>query len=429
MRVGFVGLGKLGYPCALALSVRGHDVMGYDHDSSAMNNLAKPYHETAEDGYSPIDKLQKTRGIRFGSLQEVVDHAEILFIAVQTPHDSRYEGITRIPAERVDFDYRYLVSAVKDISKVVGAEKVVAIMSTVLPGTTRREVLPHASPLLKICYNPSFIAMGTTIRDYLNPEYVLLGVYDQTAASILQNFYSKLLSARIFCTTLENAELIKVAYNTFIGMKIVYANTVMEICHKMRGTDVDEVMAGIKLSTKRLISTAYLDGGMGDGGGCHPRDNIAMSWLARSLDLRFDWFDSVMKARERQGEWLVDLMEEYELPKGIIGYAFKANTNLCSGSAALLVEAILVERGHHVFKYDPLVEGRSRDLAAIEPHVFLLGVNHSQFQSLRLPQGSILLDPWRCLKTAGEGVKVIPIGRSRKAEKQATRAVHPKVGG
>jgi UDPglucose 6-dehydrogenase len=125
----------------------------------------------------------------------------------------------------------------------------------------------------------------------------------------------------------------------------------------MPGTDVDQVMQGVKLSARRLISTAYLDGGMGDGGGYHPHDNIAMSWLARRLNLSFDWFESVMTAREAQAAWLAELTEEYALPKGLVGYAFKANTNLYVGSSALLVENILREGGHDVFKYDPLVEG------------------------------------------------------------------------
>ena len=150
--------------------------------------------------------------------------------------------------------------------------------------------------------------MGTTIRDYLNPEFVLLGVRDPDAANTLEAYYATLVKAKVYRTSIDNAELIKVAYNTFIGMKIVYSNVMMEICQKIPATDVDQVMQGIKLSTRRLISTAYLDGGMGDGGGCHPRDNIAMSWLARKLDLSYDWFESVMRAREAQATWLARLI-------------------------------------------------------------------------------------------------------------------------
>ena len=98
----------------------------------------------------------------------------------------------------------------------------------------------------------------------------------------------------------ENAEAIKVAYNTYISMKIAYANTWMEICHKIPGTDVDQVTGALELATTRIMSPKYLTGGMGDGGGCHPRDNIALSWLARELDLSYDFFEHLMIARERQ---------------------------------------------------------------------------------------------------------------------------------
>lgn len=411
MKIGFVGLGKLGFPCALAASLKGHDVMGYDIDPSVMNHAPRAYLETAEDGRTPLDTLLPRSRLNFGSRAAVIGHGEIVFVAVQTPHDPRYEGITRLPDERIDFDYRYLFTAIRQIAETARGPKIVSIISTVLPGTIRQIISSLVGPHLRICYNPLFIAMGTAVRDYLNPEFVLLGADDDAAAARVQSFYADLVPAPVYRTTIENAEFIKVAYNTFIGMKLVFANTMMELCHKTPGADVDAVMKGIKLATRRLISPAYLDGGMGDGGGCHPRDNIAMSWLARSLGLSHDWFDSVMTARQAHAEWLVDLMEAYPLPKAILGYAFKADSNLAVGSAALLVEALLKERGHEPFKYDPLVEGRTRDLLALAPHVFLLGAKHRQFSELRLPPGSTLLDPWRSIRYAGEGVDVVPIGR------------------
>ena len=92
-------------------------------------------------------------------------------------------------------------------------------------------------------------------------------------------------------------------------MKIVFANVLMEICHKT-GANVDEVTDALKLANDRLISGKYFTGGMGDGGACHPRDNIALSWLSRKLNLSFDWFENIMLARQKQTEWLANLMEE-----------------------------------------------------------------------------------------------------------------------
>ncbi|MGE3781198.1 MAG: nucleotide sugar dehydrogenase [Alphaproteobacteria bacterium] len=412
MKIGFIGLGKLGFPCALAMAAKGHDVLGYDLNAENMNNHPRGYTETCEDGVTHINNMLHTSKLRFGGLQTVVDHGDLLFVAVQTPHDPHFEGITRLPAERTDFDYRYLIEAIKNISAAARTPKKVIIVSTVLPGAIRNHILPHASGLLSICYNPYFIAMGTTIKDFLHPEFILLGVHDAETARTAEEFYATICNAPIYRTSIENAELIKVAYNTYIGMKIAFANVLMEICHKMPGCDVDAVVGGLKLAHRRIISTAYMDGGMGDGGGCHPRDNIALSWLARKLDLSYDWFESVMTARERQTEWLADLMCTYSLPKGIIGYAFKAKTNICVGSPALLLANILKARGYDVFRYDPVVEQREKDLSQLPPHVFLIGTNHPQFTKLTLPKGSVVIDPWRFV-SVNDGVHLVAVGRVR----------------
>jgi UDPglucose 6-dehydrogenase len=410
MKLGFIGLGKLGLPCAVACTMKGHDVVGYDVDRQLMTKTPRGYLETGPDGVSPFNPCLETSSIRFGSLDEVARHSEIIFVAVQTPHAPRYEGTTRLPEERVDFDYRYLREAIRNLAGVITRDTIVVIISTVLPGTIRREILPLVNRHMRVCYNPFFIAMGSTMRDFLNPEFVLFGVHDEEAVRKAKAFYQTITDAPFFETTIENAELIKVAYNTFIGMKIVFANTLMEICHKTPGTDVDAVTDALKIAHRRLISGSYLGGGMGDGGGCHPRDNIAMSWLARKLTLSCDWFENLMIARERQTEWLADLMCSYDLPKAIVGYAFKPDSNITTGSPALLLKNILEERGHSVYLYDPVAEGRKVCLEHLQPMVFLIGARHRVLADLRFPEGSVVLDPWRCIDVRQTSVKHVPIG-------------------
>lgn len=414
MRVGFVGLGKLGLPCAVAMDMYGHDVFGYDVNAELMSKSPRTYRETGPDGVEPFDGYLAASKIRFGTLEQVAEHSEIIFIAVQTPHDPRYEGTTRIPPERKDFDYRYLRDALAKLSAVVTRETLVVVISTVLPGTVRRELYPLLNPNIKLCYNPYFIAMGTTMQDFLNPEFVLLGSDHEEALVRVKSFYASIHSAPVYCTTIENAELIKVAYNTFIGMKIAFANTMMEICHQLPNTDVDAISRGLALGTKRLLSDRYLFGGMGDGGGCHPRDNIALSWLARSLGLSYDWFENVMVARERQTEWLAELMiqygEEYNLPLAILGYSFKAESNITVGSPALLLRNILHERGKSVMLFDPLVD-ETLQMSWNAPMLFLVGTKHRAFQSYVFPPGSIVLDPWRYISSEQPGVRVVPLGR------------------
>lgn len=422
MRVGIVGMGKLGMPVAVALDLKGHDVMGYDIDATRMQKESFPHREIGPNSEPSIEPLLRESGLRFGGLDEVVEHAEIVFVAVQTPHEPEYEGVTRLPDERVDFDYRWLRAAVADVSGAIargGVDRVVIVISTVLPGTISREIVPVINNHVKLCYNPFFIAMGTTSRDFLNPEFVLFGRRDAIASNTARELYATLHDRPLYETSIENAELIKVAYNTFITMKVCFANVLMEICHKIEGCNVDEVSGAIALATQRLLSPAYLSGGMGDGGGCHPRDNIALSWLARELDLSCDWFEGVMLAREAQTDWLAELVaDEHERRGfehnrvGIYGRAFKAGTNLTVGSPATLLANLLRERGFEVEQWDPHVDVGPCPFD--EPRVYFVATKHEEFGSLdwKFPAGAVVVDPWRFVPER-EGVEVIPVGVGR----------------
>jgi UDPglucose 6-dehydrogenase len=428
MKVGFVALGKLGLPCAVATAMKGHDVMGYDIDQGCMTHFPKPYQEAGPDGTGHFNDYLKDSPVRFADLQTVVDHSEILFCSVQTPHHVRYEGITRIPEERVDFDYHYLKKSIMEIAHCCemkalrqrdeGGEPtqtVIVIISTVLPGTMRREILPLCNHHMDVAYNPFFIAMGTTMRDFLHPEFILLGMDSETAAAKVARFYSTITEAKVFICTVENAELIKVCYNTFIGAKIAFANVVQEICHKSPNCDAHIVMDALKGGYERLTSPAYMSPGMGDGGGCHPRDNIALSWLARRLDLSADWFEKVMLQREAHCDFLADVMEEWidktGMAGGIMGTAFKAHFNMTIGSPAILLHSIMEERGRHCVLYDPWVKENS-DIGVLKaPRVWLMGTNHKDFYEKPLPvhPGSLILDPWKMVPL-NDNYQVVTIG-------------------
>jgi UDPglucose 6-dehydrogenase len=340
--VGFIGLGKLGLPVALAVEAAGHEVWGFDNGHGVMDMISKrgplPYREEG------ADELLSKNQINLDLPEVIAKRCDLIFVAVQTPHQPEYEGITRLPETRADFDYDHLETAVLS---VWGSEAPVVVISTVLPGTMERL---HFD--LDVLYNPFFIAMGSTIPDFRSPEFVLIGT-DQVHPGLLQEFYSTIHDRPTFVTTVKTAELTKVAYNTFIGLKIAFANTMMEICEKT-GADVDDLVDALSLATERVISPAYLRGGMGDGGGCHPRDNIALSWLAREIGLSYDLFDALMVCRERQTEWLADLIGDG--PVEVQGKAYKPSTNLTVGSPAVLLGSILSERGIPFTHTDPYLE-------------------------------------------------------------------------
>lgn len=351
MKVGFIGAGKLGLPVALATEAAGHEVAVYD-PSPVVRQIREtgvlPYVE--QDAQALLDKSN----LRFEEPSWIADWADLVFIAVQTPHQEQFEGTTRLPDERADFDYTFLRDAADSVLKHDPRGEVV-IMSTVLPGTLEE------LGFNEVLYNPFFIAMGTTIPDFRNPEFVLVGT-DGAHPGILRDFYATIHDRPVFVTTIKTAELTKVAYNTFIGLKIAFANTMMELCEKT-GADVDDLVDALSLADKRLLSPAYLRGGMGDGGGCHPRDNIALSWLARNVDLSYDLFGALMECREKQTEWLAsevtierDDLTRDQLPVEILGKAYKPNTALTVGSPSTLLANILTERGITFTHTDPYEE-------------------------------------------------------------------------
>tara|TARA_R110002167_G_scaffold131670_5_gene315527 strand:- start:514 stop:1824 length:1311 start_codon:yes stop_codon:yes gene_type:complete len=418
--VGFMGLGKLGLPCAIACASKGHYIMGYDPNPAVSEYIKKrelPYKEIhskdmLEDNYSKFISVGNTDN----HLHKMVQGCDLIFVPIQTPHEAKYEGITRIPDDRVDFNYTYLKNGIKQLADKIeqicsGTSRTITviIISTVLPGTVDREIRPLLNKHISLCYNPFFIAMGTTIKDFLSPEFVLFGYDDAGAADVAEGFYSTLHSRPVYRTTIKNAELIKVSYNTFIGMKITFVNTLMEICHKT-GCNVDQVTDAIKMANERLISDKYLTAGMGDGGGCHPRDNIAMSWLGSNIDISHNFFDDLMMAREHQTDWLADLIVEQDQDYReiyILGKAFKPETNIVTGSPSVLLDNLLKERGKTVVTYDPHIDNTEPEFKS---GVYFIGTKHPEFENFDFPDGSIVLDPWRYVKSDNETVKIIHIG-------------------
>ena len=413
MNVGFVGMGKLGLPSALAIESKGHTVIGYDVNPKISDYVRDGEIPYLEEGAKKL--LQKTR-IQILSLDEVLRRSEIIFVPIQTPHDPLYEGVTKLPDTTADFNYDYLKDACREISKEldrIGESRVVIIVSTVLPGTINREIKPLLSSRVKLCYNPFFIAMGTTINDFLHPEIVLFGVDDPEALAKVKEFYETITDVPFHEMSIVNAELVKVNYNTFITMKINFANNLMEICHKMRGqgADVDIVIDALSDCTKRIISPSYMRGGMPDGGGCHPRDNIALADFAKRHDLSNDIYTESMIVREHHTRWFADMIKSYDAPKVILGKSYKPETNLTLGSPSVRLYNELVGCGVPVVMWDPHVDGAEvPESLRDKPAMFFIGTKHKFFQDFEYPSGSVIIDPFGYIRPR-EGVTLHRLGR------------------
>ncbi len=409
MNIGFIGLGKLGFPTALAFEARGHTVFGHDPSPEVAAWFSTRRYPHAE---VDVEALFARSSLALRSLDDVVRDAELLFVTIQTPHAPAFEGVTRLPAERRDFDYGPLVEGIAQVAAALerlGVTRDVVVVSTVLPGTMRREVLPRLGGRGRLCYNPFFIAMGTTVPDVLAPEFVLFGVDDAGAAARAEAFYKTLHDAPFRRVSLEDAELAKVLYNTFISTKIGFANTAAELAHKT-GADVDRVMDVLTLGTRRILAPTYLRAGMGDGGGCHPRDNIALSWLAREVDLSFDWFEAAMLQRERHTAWIARMAVDKAAgrPVVVLGRAFKAETAITTGSPAVLLVALLRELGCAPIAWDPLIDAPDEAPSRV-PACFIVGTRHAALREFPFPAGSVVIDPWRFV-AARDGVELVSLG-------------------
>lgn len=405
MNIGMVGMGKLGLPVALAIESKGHEVTGYDINPAVASYLESHTIPYQEEGLQPL--LDSTQIKMAKSIGEVVAGSDIVFLPVQTPHDPKYEGTTRLPEDRKDFDYSFLKQAVGDVALAAAELKkptTLAVISTCLPGTFEREIRPLLNEYVDYVYSPQFIAMGTVLEDYLHPEFNLIGVENERAADKLEAFFATINDAPAVRTDVTTAEGIKVSYNTWITAKTVIANLWGELAHKT-GMNFDDIYKAWSLSNKRLISMRYMQAGMGDGGGCHPRDNIALSHIAEQVGLSHNIFEDLMKAREDTEAWHADIAietaKERSLPLVILGRSFKPETNIETGSPALLMANIVQERG---------VQALHVEDVNTDPSVFFIGTKHSRYSEKTFPQGSVVIDPFGIIPDQPD-VEIIRLGR------------------
>ena len=404
--VGFIGIGKLGLACAEVMSTH-YNVTGYDI-----------YPRTS-------DKITIS-----DTLEGAVRGKDVIFVAVQTPHDQKYDGsqpITHLPNK--DFDYTIVNQVLADINQYVTQDQLVVLISTVLPGTTRRELRQHITNA-RFIYNPYLIAMGSVAWDMVNPEMVIIGTEDGSLtgdAQLLKDFYAPLMenNPRYAVGTWDEAEAIKIFYNTFISTKVGLVNMIQDVAMKNGNMNVDVVTDALINSTIRIISGKYMTAGMGDAGPCHPRDNIALRWLAENLDLGYDIFDTVMHAREQQARniavYLKQLQDETGLTIIIHGMAYKPDVDYLDGSYSLLIGSYLNELGAEHDYCDPLCGRLVQDgykaivLLAHNRQITYGYTGELPEQQLyyKLGGGSVVVDPWRKFTTDNKTIKVIHYGNTR----------------
>jgi UDPglucose 6-dehydrogenase len=410
MNIGFIGLGKLGLDCAEVFAEQ-YSVYGYD---------IYPRHSNSVKVCTKVE--------------EVIDHSDWLFIAVPTPHAEGYDGsVPSSHMEPKDFGHDAVKQAIEYVNTYAKESKRIVLISTVLPGTTRRHFATLLDKRHQFLYNPYLIAMGSVKWDMANPEMVMIGTEtgDPSEMRDLIDLYRPLMknNPRYVTGTWDECEAIKIFYNTFISAKVGLVNMIQDFALKIGNINVDVVTDALAQSNMRIMGPKYMTAGMGDAGACHPRDNIALRWLAEEYDIGYDMFDTIMAAREVQAKnmahFLVDQARDKNLPIVIHGKAYKPDVPYCIGSYSTLIGYYVNEAGFTVKYLDPLADDQTDVVTEIKGPCVLLMAHNRQITygytgDVRddtfyapIEAGSTIVDPWRKMSDMA-GYEIIHYGNTRK---------------
>jgi UDPglucose 6-dehydrogenase len=432
--ISVIGLGKLGAPMAACFATKGFSVVGVDVDArkvEAINRGEPPVFEPhlAEMLASSDGRLSATLDIEAAVLA-----TSVTFIVVATP--SEPSG---------GFSLRYVLHACERIGQALRRKDgfhVVVLTSTVMPGSTGgavRRALEGATGRCAgehfgLCYNPEFIALGSVIRDFLNPDLLLIGESDTRSGEILEDIYGRVCENRPPAARMNfiNAEITKLALNTYVTTKISFANMLARICECLPGASVDVVTPALGLDSR--IGPKYLKGAISYGGPCFPRDNRALVLLAQQLGTQADIAQATDSFNRLQIRWLADLVEGC-LPNGgtvgVLGLTYKPHTDVIEEAAGFLLAQELAKRHVSVVVFDPaggrdstpVLEKRLEFAAtALEciakTDVVVVATPWPEFSAIAGKQWArpssprTVIDCWRQLKSIEklEGVKYLCLG-------------------
>jgi len=425
-RYSIVGLGKLGASMAAAIAGRGFEVIGTDVNAAVI--------EAINAGRSPVNETGLAEAIARNRrrLRATVDHGEaigesdITFVIVPTPTDTT--GM---------FSLQYVRYAFREIGRALarkGSYHLVVLTCTVMPGSTRYALLPEleassgkkCGPDFGLCYSPEFIALGSVMRDFLNPDFTLVGEFDERSGGILESCYAEILETLAPCRrmSLENAELTKLAVNTFVTTKIAYANMLAELCESYPGGDIDVVTNALGADSR--IGPRYLAGGLGFGGPCFPRDNVALNAFGQRMGAGTEIAATTDAANRSPIRRLIARVHEVARPGAtvsVLGLAYKPHPHIVERSQALETALALAESGMRVLCYDPLaretarteLRGKALVLDSVracldKAEVVIIATPDPEFAGLGaadFPQHDppiLVIDCWRLLRRQLEGV-------------------------
>ncbi len=357
-RLSVFGLGKLGCTMLACFASKGWQIIGMDINKLSVDTVNKGESPIYEPGVEELISKYKNNISATTDTEYAVMNSDVSFVIVPTP--STKDGT---------FSTDFVEAVAAEIGSILRSKDsyhTVVITSTVLPGDMKliQDLLERTSGKkcsegFGLCYNPDFIALGSVVRDFLNPEIILIGESDKKAGNTLENIHRNLINnnPNIYRMNFYNAELTKIALNSYCTLKITFANTLAEICENMPGGNVDQVTDA--LGDDPRIGRKYLKGGLSYGGPCFPRDNRAFAKSAEKfgcttpLAVRTDQINDYHR-NERIPNKLLNLMKKHKTKKlSILGLTYKIDTQLVEESAAISIINALIKEDVQLSIYDP----------------------------------------------------------------------------
>ena len=357
MHISVVGLGKLGAPLAAVLADRGHHVIGVDNSPDTVKAINEGRAPVQEPGLDTLVAASRSRLTATTDGAAAAASTEATIIIVPTP--SLPSGL---------FSTEYVLDAIDTIGRglrLTTAYHLVVVTSTVAPGTIDADIAPalerasgrRLGTSLGLCYNPEFIALGSVIRDMQNPDFVLIGESDRRAGDMLEQIQRSVVGdgTPVRRMNLVNAEVAKIAVNTYVTTKISYANMLSELCEQLPGGDVSVVTDAIGLD--RRIGARFFKAALGYGGPCFPRDNAAFLAVARARGVNGDIAAATDAVNRRQVSRLAATVESHlagtDQRVAVLGLSYKPDTNVVEESQGVMLANRLASDGKFVTVFDP----------------------------------------------------------------------------
>lgn len=418
MRIAVFGLGYVGCVTGACLAQMGHTVHGVDISAEKVRMLDSGHSPLLEKGLEKLVAQMVAKGRLRATLDptEALKGADVSLVTVGTP--SRPDGSANLD---------HVAAALENIGRSLRDTKkfhVVAVRSTVPPGTTEGLVIPALEKASRkkmgrdfgVCFHPEFLREGSSIDDFFHPPKTVLGTGDPRTARRLTGLWRP-VKAPLFVTPFKTAEILKYADNSFHALKVCFANEIGSLCNQF-GIDSREVMRIFAQDTKLNISPLYLKPGFAFGGPCLPKDVRALGWLARKNGLQLPLIGNILPSNSRHLERAVELVLSPKKRKiGVLGLVFKSDTDdLRESPACALVKRLVLAR-KQVKVYDPRVQldrllganqafvqkelpslprlmTRSYEDLIKSSEVVVLAGNHPEFKAAtkRLGKGTVLID-------------------------------------